>query len=179
MPSAFPKITRIKATSSSIDLEWDAIPKDAENGRLLGYNVYYVKHTDVADFLNKYKQLYVNISSRQATITGLKSYTIYHVGVAAFNSKGFAHQLVTISQVNTFRTKEGGRLFLHHVVPVDSFLLVSAFVSSVFVYIRKPISLSIHNASYVSAHGRSTIFSLFVIPVASSVLSILLHSFSF
>ncbi|KAK3736795.1 hypothetical protein QZH41_011745 [Actinostola sp. cb2023] len=107
LPSAFPKITRIKATSSSIDLEWDAIPKDAENGRLLGYNVYYVKHTDVADFLNKYKQLYVNISSRQATITGLKSYTIYYVGVAAFNSKGFAHQLVTISQVNTFRTKEG------------------------------------------------------------------------
>lgn len=109
-PSGIPKITRSTGTSSSIYLEWNPIPKDQENGPLLGYHIFYLNAADVGDYLNKHKKITVDAKKRNATITGLQSFTVYHFGVIAFNSQGFNHNLVSLRHVNTLRTEEGGIL---------------------------------------------------------------------
>jgi len=112
-PSAAPFIKRPTATSSTIYLEWDTIPKDKENGILLGYRVYYLRKDEVADYVNKMRSINVNINQRNVTITGLASFTIYFYGVAAFNSKGVDQSLASLATVKSVRTDEGGMIQLY------------------------------------------------------------------
>ena len=70
-------------------MQWDPLPQQYANGRLLGYTVYYY------EYYNWYLREVVNTSSpyvNMVTLRGLKSATRYYVAVAAFTSKGAGPQ---------------------------------------------------------------------------------------
>ena len=70
-------------------MQWDPLPQQYANGRLLGYTVYYY------EYYNSYQREAVNASSpyvNMVTLRDLKSATRYYVAVAAFTSKGAGRQ---------------------------------------------------------------------------------------
>ena len=72
--------------SSDLLVEWNSLPQQYANGKLLGYTIYY---QDYNIFWSPYKS--VNTSSPSATrftLKGLKPANEYLVAVAAFTSKG-------------------------------------------------------------------------------------------
>ena len=70
--------------SAEINVQWDPLPQEYVNGRLLGYRIYYYEHSS---YLTKT----VNTSSpdvNMVTLRGLLSVQRYYIRVAAFTSKG-------------------------------------------------------------------------------------------
>ena len=84
------EITVFKSESANtIYLEWNPLPAEKLNGRLVGYALAYLKVDDIQDYKNKLTTvLYNRTSPRNYTFVGLQPDTKYFVGVAAYNSLG-------------------------------------------------------------------------------------------
>ena len=88
VPSRAPNGLRVTSFEFTSDLlvQWNPLPQQYVNGKLLGYTIYY---RDYNIIWSTYKS--INTSSPysiQTTLTGLKSAHEYLVAVAAFTSKG-------------------------------------------------------------------------------------------
>ena len=89
-PSAAPvDLIFLSATSSSITLQWKAVPCIHQNGNITGYMIEYEEVVDE----NEAPRMNVSIVGDQkemtaGIITGLKPLTHYDIRVAAVNSAG-------------------------------------------------------------------------------------------
>ncbi|XP_068688561.1 uncharacterized protein [Montipora foliosa] len=87
VPSKAPlNVKASNLTSTSIQVEWEQIPRHFVHGNLLGYKVSFV----ATDRGNKqpWNETSVNQSTTTAVITNLRKYTTYMVSVEGFTSKG-------------------------------------------------------------------------------------------
>ena len=83
-PSAAPvDLIFLSSTSSTISIQWEAVPCIHRNGRITGYIIRY-KEVCGGVFINES----VNGDQREANITGLQSSTFYDIRIAAVNSVG-------------------------------------------------------------------------------------------
>ena len=84
------EITVVKSESANtIYLEWNPLPAEKLNGRLVGYALFYLKVADIQDYKKKLTTvLYNRTTPRNYTFVGLQPVTEYFVGVAAYNSLG-------------------------------------------------------------------------------------------
>ena len=91
VPSRAPSYIRMtKVRFDQVKVEWDPLPQQFANGRLLGYTVYFY------EYYNWYK-LTKSVSTsgpfvNMVILTGLKAATRYQIAVAAFTSKGAGTQ---------------------------------------------------------------------------------------
>ena len=89
-PSAAPvDLTFLSATSSSITLQWRAVPCIHQNGNITGYMIEYEEFDDESGALRMNISI-VGSQMRMTTgsITGLRPLTHYDIRVAAVNSAG-------------------------------------------------------------------------------------------
>ena len=90
VPSRAPSYIRMtKVRFDQVKVEWDPLPQQFANGRLLGYTVYFYDY-------NWYK-LTKSVSTsgpfvNMVILKGLKAATRYQIAVAAFTSKGAGTQ---------------------------------------------------------------------------------------
>ena len=83
-PSAAPgDLIFLSSTSSTISIQWEAVPCIHRNGRITGYIIWY-KEVCGGAFIN----VSVTGDQTEANITGLQSSTFYDVRIAAVNSVG-------------------------------------------------------------------------------------------
>ena len=90
VPSRAPSYIRMtNVTFNQVKVQWDPLPQQFANGRLLGYTIYYHEyyypHTKKS---LKTRSPYVNM----VILRGLKAATRYRIAVAAFTSKGVGTQ---------------------------------------------------------------------------------------
>ena len=78
-------------SSTSILVQWDNVPSDAQNGIILRYTVYYKVSTN-----GSVQSVIVSSPSTQVTLTGLKKYTNYSIWVLASTVKGKGNASVPI-----------------------------------------------------------------------------------
>ena len=74
-------------------VQWDPLPQQYANGRILGYRIYYYEYSS-------YLQKTVNTSIpdvNMVTLTGLMSGQRYYITVAAFTSEGAGPRSYQIS----------------------------------------------------------------------------------
>ena len=90
VPSRAPStVTVSNLRFDQVKVQWDPLPQQFANGRLLGYTVYYY------EYYNSYVRKSVSMSSPYAnmvTLRGLKAASRYQIAVAAFTSKGAGPQ---------------------------------------------------------------------------------------
>ncbi|KAL9973661.1 hypothetical protein ACROYT_G020143 [Oculina patagonica] len=94
VPSASPGNFKLDSSSSlSLDVSWDAIPPEQQQGVLLGYHVYY-KLQGIATELKK------SVEPKQLTykLTGLE-HKIYVVRVAGYTAVGVGISTTTLSKI--------------------------------------------------------------------------------
>ena len=83
-PSATPAdLIFLSSTSSTISIQWEAVPCIYRNGQITGYIIQYME-VGGGLFINES----VSRDQRETSITGLKSSTFYDVQIAAVNSVG-------------------------------------------------------------------------------------------
>ena len=83
-PSAAPAdLIFLTSTSSTISIQWEAVPCIHRNGRITGYMIQY-KEVGGGVFITES----VSGDQKEARITGLKSSTFYDIQIAAVNSVG-------------------------------------------------------------------------------------------
>ena len=70
-------------SSTSIQLTWEAVPSEHQNGLIQGYMVLYHQICS-----NDFFYIEVNCSSRSLEVKLLQEYTAYRFSLAAFNEKG-------------------------------------------------------------------------------------------
>ena len=73
----------LNSTSSTISIQWKAVPCIHRNGRITGYMIQYME-VGGGVFINES----VTGDQRETSITGLKSSTFYDIRIAAVNSVG-------------------------------------------------------------------------------------------
>ncbi len=88
VPSRAPNGVRVLSIGFTSDLlvEWDPLPQDYANGKLLGYTIYYIELNHYGGQIKS-----VNTSAHyptQFTLKGLTPANEYLVAVAAFTSQG-------------------------------------------------------------------------------------------
>ena len=74
-------VTAHNTSSTSILVQWKAVPEDHVNGILRGYHVFYKRADKVNTSVNVVR---VNVSTLSAELQGLKKYGEYVIRVAAF-----------------------------------------------------------------------------------------------
>ena len=90
VPSRAPSYIRMTSLRfDQVKVQWDPLPQQFANGRLLGYTIYYHEY----DYTYTKKSLktrspYVNM----VILRGLEAATRYQIAVAAFTSKGVGTQ---------------------------------------------------------------------------------------
>ena len=83
-PSAAPAdLIFLSSTSSSISIQWEAVPCVHRNGRITGYVIQYIE-VGGGVFINES----VSGDQKETSITGLQSSTFYDIQIAAVNSVG-------------------------------------------------------------------------------------------
>ena len=88
MPSIAPSNVRVSSPQlGEIKVQWDHIPPQAANGRLLGYRVSYRER-----YWIKYAVNTTNPYTHMVVLRGLKLAQEYGISVAAFTSKGVGPQ---------------------------------------------------------------------------------------
>ena len=86
-----PNVTARNTSSTSVLLEWDLIPEEDRNGKILGYNVYYIGRSGV-------EQTFVHEStSTFLDLQGLEKYTDYSFQLTIFNSIGESNRSEVVS----------------------------------------------------------------------------------
>ena len=90
VPSGVPSYIRMtNVTFNQVKVQWDPLPQQFANGRLLGYTIYY--HEYYYPYTKKSlktRSPYVSM----VILRGLKAATRYQIAVAAFTSKGVGTQ---------------------------------------------------------------------------------------
>ena len=90
VPSRAPSYIRMtNLRFDQVKVQWDPLPQQFANGRLLGYTIYY--HEYYYPYTKqslKTRSPYVNM----VILRGLKAATRYQIAVAAFTSKGVGTQ---------------------------------------------------------------------------------------
>ena len=90
VPSRAPStVTVSNVRYDQVKVQWDPLPRQFANGRLLGYTVYYYEYDN--SYVRKSVSTggpYVNM----IILRGLKAATRYQIAVAAFTSKGAGTQ---------------------------------------------------------------------------------------
>jgi len=99
VPSAAPGNFRVTSTSSlSLDVSWDAIPEEKQQGKLLGYHVYYkIKGSAV-------EQSKTVVSTQLALKLQDLEFATYVVRVAGYTAVGVGNS----TAVQEKKPKEGG-----------------------------------------------------------------------
>ena len=88
MPSIAPSNVRVSSPQlGEIKVQWDHIPPQAANGRLLGYRVSYRER-----YWIKYAVNTTNPYTHMVVLRGVKLAQEYGISVAAFTSKGVGPQ---------------------------------------------------------------------------------------
>ena len=88
VPSIAPSNVRVSNPQlGELKVQWDPIPPQAANGRLLGYRVSYIE-----SYWIKYVNT-TNPNTHMVMLRGLKLAQGYRISVAAFTSKGVGPQL--------------------------------------------------------------------------------------
>ena len=112
-PSAAPAdLIFLSSTSSSISIQWEAVPCIHRNGNITGYVIQY-KEVDEGMFINEM----VTENQREANISGFTSSTLYDIRIAAVNSAGtgpFTSFIATTSGVYIKNLGEGSHYFKVH-----------------------------------------------------------------
>ena len=81
VPSAAPaNLTAIVRSSTQIDLSWNELPFDAQNGQIILYNIQVVRNNQTEQTLNTTEQFY--------SVTNLRKFTNYTFLVSALNQIG-------------------------------------------------------------------------------------------
>ena len=88
VPSRAPSnITFTNVGSTEVTVNWDPLPEQYVNGRLLGYKVHFQEATYYS--VSSYKSsINVTTNSTSVTLTGLRPGQRYHTQISAFTSKG-------------------------------------------------------------------------------------------
>ena len=90
VPSRAPSNVRVaNVRFDQLKVQWNALPQQFANGRLLGYTVYYY------EYYNSYVRKSVSTRSpyvNMVILRGLKAASRYQIAVAAFTSKGAGTQ---------------------------------------------------------------------------------------
>ena len=90
VPSRAPSNVRVSNVRfDQLKVQWNALPQQFANGRLLGYTVYYY------EYYNSYVVKSVSTRSpyvNMVILRGLKAASRYQIAVAAFTSKGAGTQ---------------------------------------------------------------------------------------
>ena len=91
VPSRGPSNLRLSnLQASEVKVQWDPLPQQYANGRLLGYSVYVYEYGYYANYV---KTIYTDSSGVHFVIVrGLKAAQRYRISVAAFTSKGVGPQ---------------------------------------------------------------------------------------
>ena len=78
-------------SSTTILVQWNNVPADAQNGIILRYTVYYMVSTN-----GSVQSIIVSAPSTQVTLTGLRKHTNYSIWVLASTVKGNGNASVPI-----------------------------------------------------------------------------------
>ena len=93
VPSAAPGNFALDSSSAlSLDVKWDAIPQKEQQGKLIGYRIYYRKEGSGVE-----KTVEVRPDQFTYTIASLE-YARYYVRIAGFTSVGVGKFSATISR---------------------------------------------------------------------------------
>ena len=88
VPSRAPSnITFTNVRSTEVTVNWDPLPEQYANGRLLGYDVYF-QETTYYPVSSNLSSVNVTTNSTSVTLTGLRPGQRYHIYISAFTSKG-------------------------------------------------------------------------------------------
>lgn len=99
VPSAAPGNFRVTSTSSlSLDVSWDAIPEDQQQGKLLGYHVYYKIKGSAVEENRTVAPSQLALKLREL------EYKVYSVRVAGYTAVGVGKS----TDVQNKIPKEGG-----------------------------------------------------------------------
>ena len=92
VPSRAPSYIRLSNLQfAEVKVQWQPLPYNYANGRLLGYKVFYREYTSYYYYYYSYLTKSVNTSSANVTMVilkDLKQAKRYQIAVAAFTSKG-------------------------------------------------------------------------------------------
>ena len=94
VPSAAPGNFKLGSSSSlSLDASWDAIPVKQQQGKLLGYRVYYMKNGSGTE-----RNMSVESNQLSYKITGLEfaSYSVKVAGYTAVGEGKFTESLIKV-----------------------------------------------------------------------------------
>lgn len=91
VPSRGPSNLRLSnLQTGEVKVQWEPLPQQYANGRLLGYSIYVYEYVYYA---NHIKTVYSNSASvHMVIVRGLKAAQRYRISVAAFTSKGVGPQ---------------------------------------------------------------------------------------
>ena len=121
-PSAAPAdLVFLNSTSSTISIQWKAVPCIHRNGKIISYIVQY-QEVGGGVFINES----VSGDQRETSITGLQSSTLYDMQIAAVNSVGtgpFTNMSFNASTSGTIR----------HVVTILKLYIRTSFLESSYV----------------------------------------------
>ena len=99
VPSAAPGNFRVFSTSSlSLDVSWDAIPEEQQQGKLLGYHVYYKIQSSAVE------QNKTVVSTQLALKLQDLEFATYAVRVAGYTAVGVGNSTAVQEEI----PKEGG-----------------------------------------------------------------------
>ena len=108
-PSAPPSHISHHSSSTSIVVRWDEVPQEHRNGDIQGYQVLY--HDADGPKLEKT----VDASTRETSLTDLKTSTAYTIKVLAFTSVGDGPASPEISVTTAEDSKCSGRCYIRNV----------------------------------------------------------------
>ncbi|XP_074619287.1 uncharacterized protein LOC141878299 isoform X2 [Acropora palmata] len=86
VPSGAPSIFVTNVTSTSVTVQWNPLPSQYHNGRLLGYRVFFRKMANYSFPVDANSVVVYN--SNWATLKNLDPGQLYEISVTAFTSKG-------------------------------------------------------------------------------------------
>lgn len=97
-----PSVVWYNLSSTSLNTTWEPVPAHLCNGIVVGYNVFFWKHSEPQNVSN------VTVSEEVALLEDLEKWTIYCGQVEAFTKIGVGPR----SQVECIRTFEDGNCYL-------------------------------------------------------------------
>ena len=153
-PSAAPvDLTLLSATSSSITLQWMAVPCIHQNGNITGYMIEYEEVDDKSGALSMNISI-VGSQNRMiaGSITGLRPLTHYDIRVAAVNSAGigpFTHSSNASTLGIALYTHQSFNFcwsFLNPALPIndpnDDIVITDASASGIIEHTHTPLHIN-------------------------------------
>ena len=138
VPSMAPSNVRVtNVRFDQVKVQWDPLPHQYVNGRLLGYTIYY--YEDYYSYLSKSVSTsnpYVNI----VILRGLKAANRYWLSVAAFTSKGPGTQSYWQSTTTGYSLRHNAAFFFLSIlkfwsvlIPLLRWVFISYSISAIYL----------------------------------------------